>query len=302
MLTTLVISKYHCFTVSIHILKLALNILRDIKIGSAKKKRKEKTTLFLFESRNSGRNQRKWRIGRYGVIEGVKFLIEKCCNLFASSIRRQIAESCEFAQTTERARGLSERRPCYYERDPLKTRRALQSGCRHTVCALAAGSRRFSCTVMVQAAGRKCLVVPRVEPAGERTTCRRDRWGQTAVVHLYPRPRRAYPLLAPAPSTPHEMGAQRSPTPFCPFRPSAWISPPFNRHHRQGWLVLRLCPEHETDLAPNGFYVQEKRRVYLRFILNFLSQVEYLHTFQVLLSDCETAVYWKNWKKYMFYN
>lgn len=39
----------------------------------------------------------------------------------------------------------------------------------------------------------KCLVVPRVEPAGERTTCRRDRWGQTAVVHLYLRPPRACP-------------------------------------------------------------------------------------------------------------
>lgn len=91
------------------------------------------------------------------------------------------------------------------------------AGCSRAVCALAAGSRRFF--AMVQTVGRKCLVVPRVEPAGERTTCRRDRWGQTAVVHLYPRPCRAYPLFAPAPSTSHEMGAQRSPTPFCPFLP-----------------------------------------------------------------------------------
>jgi len=48
MLTTLVISKYHCFTVSIHILKLALNILRDIKIGSAKKKKKRKDNIIPF--------------------------------------------------------------------------------------------------------------------------------------------------------------------------------------------------------------------------------------------------------------
>lgn len=32
------------------------------------------------------------------------------------------------------------------------------------------------------------------EPAGERTTCRRDRWGQTAVVHLLPS---SSPLLYP---------------------------------------------------------------------------------------------------------
>lgn len=71
------------------------------------------------------------------------------------------------------------------------------------------------------------------EPAGERTTCRRDRWGQTAVHNLLPS---SSPLLYS-----RSTRAQRSPTPFCPFLPAAWSSlplppPPFPRRH-QDWLV-----------------------------------------------------------------
>lgn len=157
--------------------------------------------------------------------------------------------------------------------------------------------RAASSLAMVQTVGRKCLVVPRVEPAGERTTCRRDRWGQTAVVHRYPRPRRSYPLFAPAPSTSHEIGTQRSPTPFCPFRPAAWISPPFNRHRcRQGWLVLRSCPGHDTNLAPNGFCVYKKIEfTYIKFCE--IIYVEYLCNFnKILPGDCRIVHPEKHWK------
>lgn len=107
----------------------------------------------------------------------------------------------------------------------------------------------------------KCLVVSQVEPAGERTTCRRARWGQTAVVHLYPRilPFALCLSCIPARSCALDLaiGAQRSLAPFCPFLPATLSSPPLtnrrHRHHRrrQDWLALHRRPGHDKYSTPS---------------------------------------------------
>lgn len=86
---------------------------------------------------------------------------------------------------------------------------------------------------------------------------------------LYP----LFSLLRPRPRTRWGPNVHRHPSAL------RRISPPFNRRRRrQGWLVLRSCPGHETDLAPRmGFAC--KRRVYLRFISNSVKSHTYVSLF-----------------------
>lgn len=96
------------------------------------------------------------------------------------------------------------------------------------------------------------------EPAGERTTCRRDRWGQTAVVHsLLPS---SSPLLYS-----RSTRAQRSPTPFCPFLPAAWSSPPLTpphstSRHRLAGLARAILTPRARDGFPSEWISHMKRK------------------------------------------